>query len=60
MYGNWPSEHLVIANWDTEAFRAAPEGLPTLSQTLRDAGYWLGYVGQVAHAPGKGAARFRL
>jgi arylsulfatase A-like enzyme len=58
MYGNWPSEHLVIANWDTEAFRAAPEGLPTFSQALRDVGYWLGYVGKWHTHPEKGPLDF--
>jgi arylsulfatase A-like enzyme len=44
--GQWPTEHLCIANYDTEAPRPPGDGLPTFSQLLRDAGYWLGYVGK--------------
>lgn len=46
--GQWPTEHLAITNYDwvTEAPRPAKEGLPTFSQTLRDANYRLGYVGK--------------
>jgi len=44
--GQWPTEHLCIANWDTEAPRGARDDLPTHSRLLRDAGYWLGYVGK--------------
>ena len=46
LHGQWPTGHLAIANWDTEAPRPAPEGLPTWSQALCDAGYRLGYVGK--------------
>ena len=41
--GQWPTEHLCIANWDTEAPRP-PRPAPTFSQALRDAGYFLAYV----------------
>lgn len=44
--GQWPTEHLCIANYDTEAPRPARENLPTHSRLLHDAGYWLGYVGK--------------
>ena len=46
LHGQWPTTHLAIANWDTEAPRPAREGLPSYSQTLCDAGYLLGYVGK--------------
>lgn len=46
MFGQWPSQHLAIANWGTEAPRPAREGLPAFSQSLRAAGYFLGYVGE--------------
>ena len=42
--GQWPGEHLCVANYDTEAPRPARADLPTYSQLLREAGYWLGYV----------------
>lgn len=44
--GQWPTEHLQIANTDTEAPRPLRDGLPTFSQLLREAGYYLGYVGK--------------
>jgi len=46
MHGQWSGQHLAIANWDTEAPRPAREGLPTFVQGLRDADYFLGYVGK--------------
>ena len=42
--GTWPTRHLSVANWDTEAPRPLRDDLPTWSQCLADAGYWLGYV----------------
>ncbi len=42
--GTWPSRHLCVANWDTEAPRTLRRDLPTWPQRLADAGYWLGYV----------------
>ncbi len=42
LYGRWPTAHQVIANPDTEAPRPASNGLPTWSEALRDAGYFLG------------------
>ena len=44
--GTWPWRHFSIANWDTEAPRPLRRDLPTWSQALADAGYWLGYVGK--------------
>ncbi len=44
--GQWPTEHLCVANYDTEAPRPARNDLPTFSRLLRDAGYCLGYVGK--------------
>jgi arylsulfatase A-like enzyme len=46
MFGQWPTEHLAIANAHTEAPRPAVEGLPSFSQVLCEAGYYLGYVGK--------------
>ncbi|MGQ9554081.1 MAG: sulfatase-like hydrolase/transferase [Anaerolineae bacterium] len=46
LYGVWPGEHGAITNWGTEAAHASEPGLPSFSQTLRDAGYYLGYVGK--------------
>lgn len=45
-YGRWPTQHHVIANFDTEFALPAPEGMTTWSEALRDAGYFLGYVGK--------------
>ncbi|MBL7222997.1 MAG: sulfatase-like hydrolase/transferase [Candidatus Brocadiae bacterium] len=42
--GTWPTRHLSIANWDTEAPRPLRRDLPTWSQCLHDAGYRLGYI----------------
>ena len=44
--GTWPTRHLSVANWDTEAPRPLRHDLPTWSQCLADAGYRLGYVGK--------------
>ncbi len=54
MYGQWATRHLAIANWDTEAPRPAHDDLPTFSQTLRDAGYYLGCVGKWQVHPTRG------
>jgi arylsulfatase A-like enzyme len=56
--GQWPAEHLAIANWDTEAPRPPVEGLPTYSECLRQAGYFLGYVGKWHVHQHKGAPEF--
>ncbi|MCP4397224.1 MAG: sulfatase-like hydrolase/transferase, partial [bacterium] len=44
LHGQWPTGHLAIANYDTEAPRPPEAGLPCFSQQLRDQGYFLGYV----------------
>lgn len=44
--GVWPTEHLSIANADTEAPRPFRQDLPTFSQVLNQAGYRLGFVGK--------------
>ncbi len=44
--GVWPTEHLSIANADTEAPRPFRENLPTFSQVLNQSGYQLGFVGK--------------
>jgi arylsulfatase A-like enzyme len=44
--GMWPTEHLSVANFDTEAPRPMRDDVPTFSALLRRAGYWLGYVGK--------------
>ncbi len=46
LHGQWPTGHLAIANWDSEAPRPPRPGLPSFSRALRDAGYFLGYVGK--------------
>jgi len=55
MNGQWPTEHLCIANWRSEAPRPGLEGLPTFSQTLNEHGYFLGYIGKWHVHPTKGA-----
>ena len=44
--GQWATQHGVIANPGTEAERRLAEGTPTFSQSLRNSGYFLGYVGK--------------
>lgn len=44
--GQWPMQHGSITNPDAEAGRAFNAASPTFSQALRDAGYFLGYVGK--------------
>lgn len=44
--GLWPAQHGNIANPQTEAGRPLQANLPTFSQALRQAGYWLGCVGK--------------
>ena len=58
LHGQWPTEHLCIANWDTEAPRPPIEGLPTFSHLLREAGYFLGYVGKWHVHQRKGALEY--
>ena len=44
LHGQWNTQHLCIANFDTEAPRPPAEDLPTYVQPFRDAGYFMGYV----------------
>ncbi|MCB8922171.1 MAG: sulfatase-like hydrolase/transferase [Ardenticatenaceae bacterium] len=53
--GQWPTEHLAISNWHSEAPRPPREGLPSFSQALRDGGYWLGHIAKWHVHPTKGA-----
>jgi Sulfatase len=51
LHGHWPTEHLCICNWDTEAPRPPDESLPAFSQLLRDGGYFERPVGQPVWVP---------
>ena len=44
--GQWPTQHLAIANWHSEAPRPARDDLPVFSHTPSEGGYWLGYIGK--------------
>jgi arylsulfatase A-like enzyme len=44
--GLWPAQHGNISNPQTEGGRPLQPGLPTWSQALREAGYFLGCVGK--------------
>jgi len=44
--GTWPQQHGNIINPGTEVNCTLQPGLPTFSETLRDTGYTLGYVGK--------------
>jgi arylsulfatase A-like enzyme len=44
--GVWPGQHGSITNHGAEAGRPFDSRLPTFSQILRKAGYFLGYVGK--------------
>lgn len=46
LHGQWATQHLCITNYDSEAPRPPSESLPTFSRALREAGYYLGYVGK--------------
>lgn len=46
LFGQWPAQHGAIGNQHTEIPGPARPDLPTFSQTLRDHGYYLGYVGK--------------
>lgn len=44
--GLWPTQHRSINITGTESYRPARADAPTWPARLRDAGYWLGYVGK--------------
>ncbi len=46
MTGVWPTRHGVICNENLEATAVLRPGLPTWSEALAQAGYYLGYVGK--------------
>jgi len=47
LYGQWPTAHGAIANYPGEAPAPPPDrGRISFSRVLREAGYWLGLVGQ--------------
>lgn len=46
LYGQWPTSHLAIANWNTEAPRPAVGDVQTVSACLQAAEYDLKHVGK--------------
>lgn len=44
--GQWPVQHGLLFTEIAEAYRPMKRDRPTFSQLLRDAGYYLGYVGK--------------
>lgn len=44
--GQWPTQHGYVTNARTEAFHPGLAGVPTFSQSLKQGGYYLGYVGK--------------
>lgn len=46
MTGRYPTQHGCLVNDGVEGYRPARADLPTLSQTLKAAGYTLGHVGK--------------
>jgi len=58
MYGQWSSEHLSIANWNTEAPRPARGSTPTVSECLCDADYYLAHAGKWHIHPDRGPLDF--
>lgn len=54
LYGQWATEHLSIANWNTEAPRPATGTGITLSQCLNSAGYFLSHIGKWHIHPTRG------
>ncbi|MDP6354595.1 MAG: sulfatase-like hydrolase/transferase [Planctomycetota bacterium] len=55
MSGQFPTGHLGIANFDTEAPRPFNDDVPLFSHLLNEAGYNLGYVGKWHLHPTKDA-----
>ena len=58
LFGQWPTQHLAIANGDTEAPRPAREGLTSWSELLAGAGYQMGYVGKWGLDPRNGPTAY--
>lgn len=56
--GVWPLQHGCIMNPDTEAGRSMFSGLPTFSEILQAAGYYLGYVGKWGVDPKRDPTEF--
>ncbi|MGC9360262.1 MAG: sulfatase-like hydrolase/transferase [Anaerolineae bacterium] len=54
IYGVWPTKHLAIANWGTEAPRPAREDLPAWPALLAGSGYRLSLVGKWEVHPTRG------
>lgn len=46
LHGQWSSQHLCIANYDTEAPRPPSKTLPHFPEQLKKNGYTLGYTGK--------------
>lgn len=46
MTGCYATQHGCLVNEGVEGYRAAHRDLPTHSRILKEAGYWLGYVGK--------------
>ena len=46
LHGQWPIQHQCICNDGSEAPRPPEPGLPTFIEPLREAGYYMGYVGK--------------
>jgi arylsulfatase A-like enzyme len=56
--GVWPAQHGALMNPGTEAGRPPFAGLPVFSQVLRQAGYFLGYVGKWGVDPHHGPTHY--
>lgn len=46
LHGQWPVQHHCICNEGSESPRPPDAGLPTFVEPLRQAGYFMGYVGK--------------
>ena len=55
LHGQWATQHRVITNYGSNAVPMADtDHLPTFTQVLRDAGYFLGHLGKWHVHPEKG------